>query len=123
MPEIPTVRTAEAQVAFVEDNLDPNRFGRVRVRYPWQPSDGDKSPWVRMATPFATAGGGVTFRPCTGDEVLLNYEDGNIERPYVVGSLQSKYVTDPWLPLPDRVTVSSGRKMVIPLPLMIKLTA
>ena len=108
MPEIPTVRTAEAQVAFVEDNLDPNRFGRVRVRYPWQPQNGDKSPWVRMATPFATAGGGVTFRPCTGDEVLLNYEDGNIERPYIVGSLQSKYVTDPWLPLPDRVIRSKN---------------
>ncbi|MBQ6200620.1 MAG: hypothetical protein IJK50_04190 [Prevotella sp.] len=108
MPEIPTVRTAEAQVAFVEDNLDPNRFGRVRVRYPWQPEDGDKSPWVRMATPFATAGGGVIFRPCTGDEVLLNYEDGNIERPYIVGSLQSRYVTDPWLPLPDRVIRSKN---------------
>ena len=108
MPEIPTVRTAEAQVAFVEDNLDPNRFGRVRVRYPWQQGDGDKSPWIRMATPFATAGGGVTFRPCTGDEVLLNYEDGNIERPYIVGSLQSSYVTDPWLPLPDRVIRSKN---------------
>ena len=108
MPEIPTVRTAEAQVAFVEDNLDPNRFGRVRVRYPWQPGNGDKSPWIRMATPFATEGGGVTFRPCTGDEVLLNYEDGNIERPYIVGSLQSSYVTDPWLPLPDRVIRSKN---------------
>jgi hypothetical protein len=108
MPEIPTVRTAEAQVAFVEDNLDPNRFGRVRVRYPWQPANGDQSPWIRMATPFATAGGGVTFRPCTGDEVLLNYEDGNIERPYIVGSLQSRYVTDPWLPLPDRVIRSKN---------------
>ena len=108
MLEISTVRTAEAQVAFVEDNLDPNRFGRVRVRYPWQPKNGDKSPWIRMATPFATAGGGVTFRPCTGDEVLLNYEDGNIERPYIVGSLQSRYVTDPWLPLPDRVIRSKN---------------
>lgn len=103
MPEIPTIRTSEPQVAFVEKNLDPNRFGRVRVRYPWQVKDGDLSPWIRMATPFATAGGGVTFRPYPGDEVLLNYEDGNIERPYIVGSLQSKYVTDPWLPLPDRV--------------------
>lgn len=103
MPEIPTIRTSEPQVAFVESNLDPNRFGRVRVRYPWQVKDGDLSPWIRMATPFATAGGGMTFRPYPGDEVLLNYEDGNIERPYIVGSLQSKYVTDPWLPLPDRV--------------------
>lgn len=108
MPEIPTVRTSEPQVAFVEDNLDPNRFGRVRVRYPWQSKNGDRSPWIRMATPFASPGSGVTFRPCTGDEVLLNYEDGNIERPYIVGSLQSQYVTDPWLPLPDRVIRSKN---------------
>ena len=108
MPEIPTVRTSEPQVAFVEKNLDPDRLGRVRIRYPWQKNDGDCSPWVRMATPFATNGGGVTFRPCNGDEVLLNYEDGNIERPYVVGSLQSKYVTDNWGALADRVIQSKN---------------
>ena len=108
MPEIPTVRRSEPQVAFVEKNLDPDRLGRVRIRYPWQKSDGDCSPWVRMATPFATKGGGVTFRPGNGDEVLLNYEDGNIERPYVVGSLQSKYVTDYGGALADRVIQSKN---------------
>ena len=108
MPEIPTVRTSEPQVAFVEKNLDPDRLGRVRIRYPWQRNDGDCSPWVRMATPFATNGGGVTFRPCNGDEVLLNYEDGNIERPYVVGSLQSRYATDNWGALADRVIQSKN---------------
>ena len=108
MPEIPIVRISEPQVAFVENNVDPNRLGRVRVRYPWQSKDGDTSPWVRMATPFATNGGGVTFKPCNGDEVLLNYEDGNIERPYIVGSLQSKYVTDFWGALDDRVIQSKN---------------
>ena len=102
MPDIPTVRTSEPQVAFVEYNFDPNKLGRVRVRYPWQSEDGDCSPWVRMATPFATNGGGVSFKPDTGDEVLLNYEDGNIERPYIVGSLQSPRVTDHWGSLKER---------------------
>lgn len=108
MPEIPDVRTSDAQVAFVENNLDPNKLGRVRVRFPWQLKDGDCSPWIRMATPFATNGGGVTFKPEKGDEVLLNFEDGNIERPYIVGSLQSKYVTDNWGALADRVIQSKN---------------
>jgi hypothetical protein len=106
LPDVPSVRTSEAQVAFVENNLDPNKLGRVRVRYPWQTANGDCSPWVRMATPFATNGGGVTFKPEEGDEVLLNYEDGNIERPYIVGSLQSKYTTSFWGKLDDRVIQS-----------------
>lgn len=53
------------------------------------------SPWVRIATPMATSGGGAFFRPNPGDEVLVNYDNGNIERPYVVGSLYSKNVLTP----------------------------
>lgn len=53
------------------------------------------SPWVRVATPMATKGGGTYFKPQVGDEVLVNYDNDNIERPYVVGSLFSKNVPDP----------------------------
>lgn len=48
------------------------------------------SPWVRVSSPFATPGGGTFFRPRIGDEVLVNFENDNVERPYVVGSLYSK---------------------------------
>lgn len=113
MSDIPSVRTSEPQVAFVENNLDPNKLGRVRIKYPWQTTNDESSPWVRMATPFATNGGGVTFKPENGDEVLLNYEDGNIERPYVVGSLQSKYVTDHWGKLEDRVIQSRNGHSIV----------
>ena len=53
------------------------------------------SPWIRMTSPMATDGGGTIFKPRTGDEVLVNYECGNVERPYVVGSLFSKNVLEP----------------------------
>ena len=53
------------------------------------------SPWVRVATPSATTGGGTYFKPQVGDEVLVNYDNNNIERPYVVGSLFSKNVPTP----------------------------
>lgn len=53
------------------------------------------SPWVRVATPSATSGGGTYFKPQVGDEVLVNYDNNNVERPYVVGSLFSKNVPTP----------------------------
>ena len=48
------------------------------------------TPWIRVATPMATPGGGTYFKPRVGDEVLINYDNDNIERPYVVGSFFSK---------------------------------
>ena len=53
------------------------------------------SPWIRIATPMATSGGGTYFKPRVGDEVLVDYDNGNIERPYVTGSLFSKNVLTP----------------------------
>ena len=48
------------------------------------------TPWVRVVTPMATPGGGTFFRPRVGDEVLVNFENDNVERPYVIGSVFSK---------------------------------
>lgn len=53
------------------------------------------SPWIRMASPMATTGGGMYFKPEIGDEVLVDFENGNVERPYVVGTLYSKNVVYP----------------------------
>ncbi|MBR1502934.1 MAG: hypothetical protein IJ618_03505 [Prevotella sp.] len=53
------------------------------------------TPWVRVVSPMATAGGGTYFRPRVGDEVMVNFENGNVERPYVMGSLYSKNVLTP----------------------------
>ena len=53
------------------------------------------SPWVRVAAPMATFEGGVYFRPQVGDEVLVNFDGENVERPFVSGSLYSKENIDP----------------------------
>ena len=50
----------------------------------------DASPWIRVSSPMATPGGGAFFKPQVGDEVLINYDNDNIDRPYVVGGLFSK---------------------------------
>lgn len=81
------IRTASAQRAIVVGNFDPSRLGRVRIKYPWQQDDTqDFSPWIRVATPMASDGAGFLFTPAVNDEVLVDYEDGNIERPYVCGA-------------------------------------
>ena len=55
------------------------------------------TPWIRMSSQSATSGGGIFFKPENGDEVMVDFENGNIERPYVTGALYSKNV-----PAPDR---------------------
>ena len=54
------------------------------------------TPWIRVAQPMATPGGGTYFKPQVGDEVLINFDNDNVERPYVVGSLYSKNNLDPF---------------------------
>lgn len=109
-PALPNVliREAKPQSAFIMGNVDPEKLGRVRIKYPWQKSDGDASPWIRVALPMATYGGGVNFKPEISDEVMVDYEEGNIDRPYVVGYLQSKYCTEKWGALPDRGLMSKN---------------
>ena len=78
---------ASPQIAVVTADKDPRYIGRVRVRYTWQNSNEPGSPWVRVLTPLASSSGAVHFQPKKDDEVLLGYIDGNIDRPYVAGSL------------------------------------
>lgn len=86
------VRRSEPQVAVVADYLDPQQRGRVRIKYPWQSkSDTEASPWIRVLTPSATPDSGCTFELEEGDEVLVEYESDNIERPYVAGTLYNKF--------------------------------
>ena len=77
----------QPQPAFVSDAEDPRYLGRVRVRYPWQIGE-IGSPWVRVLTPSASGSTScIHFQPNSGDEVMIGYVGGNIERPYVIGSL------------------------------------
>ena len=101
----PFVRTSSIQRAYVAQSNDPSSYGRVCIRYPWQKKDADSSPWIRVATPYAPSqtednGGGMAFQHCEGDEVLVDYEGGNIERPYVIGSLFNSSVKAPGSGLP-----------------------
>jgi uncharacterized protein involved in type VI secretion and phage assembly len=76
----------EAQSAVVKDNNDPDKLGRVRVNFYWQ-EENIMSPWLRPVNVFAGAERGFYFIPEIGDEVLVGFEGGNAEKPYLLGSL------------------------------------
>ncbi len=92
------VRYSGPQKAKIEEGStdDPCDQNRVRVAFPWQllpkknPADddrwvGDLSPRIRIAS--SDGGANMASRFYKGDYVFIGYVDGNIERPYVLGSV------------------------------------
>ncbi|HUI64098.1 MAG TPA: phage baseplate assembly protein V [Bacteroidota bacterium] len=83
-PKPPVPRTWPGLVSGrVTDNNDPNAFGRIKVQFVWQ--DETMEVWARMISPHAGADRGFMFFPEVGDEVVIGFHDGNVERPYVIG--------------------------------------
>lgn len=71
--------------ARVVEHNDPAKMGRIKVQYFWQ--EDSTAHWARMVTPHAGADRGFMFMPEEGDEVVVGFEDGDPERPVVIGSV------------------------------------
>ncbi|MEG3183653.1 type VI secretion system Vgr family protein [Novilysobacter erysipheiresistens] len=71
--------------------LHSDALGRIKVRFHWQAeADGasaNHSCWLRMSQRYAGPGVGSQFLPRIGQEVLVGFLDGDIDRPVIVGSL------------------------------------
>jgi type VI secretion system secreted protein VgrG len=79
--------TAESQPATVVSNSDPAGLGRVQVAFEWQKEAGLQTPWIRMINPHSGGGKGFYFIPEVGEEVLVGFEGGNAEKPFVLGAM------------------------------------
>jgi uncharacterized protein involved in type VI secretion and phage assembly len=75
-------------VAVVTDNKDPDRLGRVRVRF--RAGRRRQDAWARVAAPMAGKDRGMYFLPEIEDEVLVAFEQGDLAQPYVIGALWSR---------------------------------
>ena len=73
-------------VGIVTNNKDPDNLGRVKVKFPWL-SDSDESQWARVVTPMAGNDRGLYFLPEVDDEVLIAFEHGMIDYPFVIGAM------------------------------------
>ena len=85
-PNPPAARTWNGIVsARVTGHDDPKKMGRLQVQFFWQ-EDGSTH-WARATSPHAGPDRGFMFMPEVGDEVAVVFEDGDPERPVIIGSL------------------------------------
>lgn len=73
-------------VGVVSNNKDPEAMGRVRVKYPALGQELE-SGWARIVAPAAGAGRGMLMMPLVDDEVVVGFEHGDPQRPYVLGAV------------------------------------
>jgi type VI secretion system secreted protein VgrG len=71
--------------ARVVDHHDPKKMGRLKLQFFWQ--DEGATHWARMVSPHAGPDRGFMFMPEVGDEVAVVFEDGDPERPVILGSM------------------------------------
>lgn len=80
-------------IGVVTDLDDPDRLGRIRVRFPHLADQ--QSYWARIAAPMAGKDRGFVFKPEVDDELLVGFEMGDPRRAYVLGALWSTVDTPP----------------------------
>jgi type VI secretion system secreted protein VgrG len=88
-----------------DKEIEVDKLGRILVQFYW---DRKKKPSRRVRVAQVWAGGnrGALFTPRVGDEVLVTYEEGDPDRPIVIGSVYNGTNTVP-MTLPDK-KVKSG---------------
>jgi uncharacterized protein involved in type VI secretion and phage assembly len=84
--ELQTGRIFGVVVGIVSNNRDDDGLNRVKVTFPWL-SEEEESHWARVASFMAGEQRGALFLPEVGDEVLVAFEHGDVNRPYVLGAL------------------------------------
>lgn len=90
---------------------DPDGLARIKVKYPtlWDTSHGAvecESNWARLVTPMAGAERGIEFIPEVDDEVLVAFENNDVNHPYILGALWN---TKDKPPLATKEAVKSGK--------------
>ncbi len=91
------------------DEITTDQYGRVKVKFYWDRSstqDENSSCWIRVAQVWAAASWGAIFIPRVGQEVVVEFLEGNPDRPIVVGCVHNANNTVPYT-LPDNKTRST----------------
>jgi type VI secretion system secreted protein VgrG len=86
-----------------------DKYGRIKVKFFWDRDPGadeNSSCWIRVAQTWAGAGWGTMFIPRIGMEVVVEFLEGNPDRPIVTGVVYNATQTVPDT-LPDNMTRST----------------
>lgn len=109
-PAVPGFLTAIVTGKTGEE-IHTDAHGRIKIKFPWDrsaPSDDTTSCWVRVVTPWGGNGWGWQAIPRVGMEVIIQFERGNIDRPYCTGMVYNDINKLPYA-LPDQMTKTGLR--------------
>jgi type VI secretion system secreted protein VgrG len=118
----PRPRVAGPQTAIVcgpdgeEIFTDPDGYGRVKVQFHWDRADRkgeDRSCWVRVSQTWAGAGWGAIHIPRVGQEVIVDFLEGDPDRPIITGRVYNDYQPVPYT-LPENKTQSGIKSRSTP---------
>ncbi len=85
-------------------------YGRVQVRFWWDRDNSTTSCWIRVAQVWAGNGWGACFWPRVGHEVVVDFENGDPDRPIIVGSVYNSTNMPPY-PLPASQYIAGWKSL------------
>ncbi|CAI0924609.1 type VI secretion system tip protein TssI/VgrG [Serratia ficaria] len=99
----PWPRTHGPQTARVVgpqgESIWTDKYGRVKVKFHWDrlaKGDETSSSWVRVSSAWAGQGFGGVQIPRVGDEVVIDFINGDPDRPMVTGRVYNEASMPPW---------------------------
>jgi len=81
------------------ESIWTDRYGRVKVKFHWDrlaKGDDTSSCWVRVSSAWAGQGFGGVQIPRVGDEVVIDFINGDPDRPLVTGRVYNEASMPPW---------------------------
>lgn len=104
---IPGVQTAVV-VGPSGEEIYTDKFGRIRIQFFWDregKKDRNSTCWARVMQPWTGKAWGMISIPRIGQEVVVQFEQGDPDRPIIVGMLYNAETMPPYA-LPDNQTMS-----------------
>ncbi|EKK7715446.1 type VI secretion system Vgr family protein [Cronobacter dublinensis] len=99
----PWPRTYGPQTAKVVgpqgESIWTDKYGRVKVKFHWDrlsKGDDTSSGWVRVSSAWAGQGFGGVQIPRVGDEVVVDFINGDPDRPLITGRVYNEASMPPW---------------------------
>ncbi|HBE5943320.1 TPA: type VI secretion system tip protein VgrG [Escherichia coli] len=93
------------------ESIWTDKYGRIKVKFHWDrrvESDDTSSCWVRVSSAWAGQGFGGIQIPRVGDEVIVDFINGDPDRPIVTGRVYNEACMPPW-DLPAAATIMGFR--------------
>ena len=111
----PKPKTQGPQTAFVTgpegEEIYTDKYGRVKVHFHWDrhgAANENSSCWIRVASTMAGKGWGAIWTPRVGQEVVVDFLEGDPDRPLITGRVYNEVAPPPY-ELPAHKTISSNK--------------